>query len=203
MHRMTAPSPASSGALCTAFAGPRLLRAGPRHEVAATVREALCSSSTETVLVFDDRTGKLVDIDPRGDAADAPDGQAVATSGDAGAEPPLKRGRGRPKLGVEAREITLLPRHWEWLMHQPGGASATLRRLVDDARKHSGAADGQRARREAAYTFMNAMAGDLPGFEEAIRALFAGHEDALRRLSAVWPPDIAAYALRLAGCPST
>jgi len=170
---------------CTAFAGPRLLCAGPLPEVAARVREAWRTNPAETVLTFSDSTGKLVDIDPRGD-------------GDIASEAP-KRGRGRPKLGVEPREVTLLPRHWDWLARQPGGASATLRRLVDAARKQAGASDDARARREAAYAFMSAMAGDLPEYEEAIRALFAGNEAGLRARSSGWPADIAAHALRLAG----
>jgi len=170
---------------CTAFAGSRLLCAGPLPEVAARVRAAWRTNPAETVLTFSDSTGKLVDIDPRGDgdmAGDAP-----------------KRGRGRPKLGVEPREVTLLPRHWQWLGQQPGGASAVLRRLVDAARRQAGAEDDARARREAAYAFMNAMAGDLPGYEEAIRALFAGDDAGLRTRVSAWPADIAAHALRLAG----
>ena len=89
-----------------------------------------------------------------------------------------------------AREVTLLPRHWEWLARQPGGASITLRRLVEAARKgDTGAADA-RARTEAAYRFMAAMAGDLPGFEEAARALFAGDRARLEIHMSQWPPDI-------------
>ena len=170
---------------CTAFAGSHLLCAGPLSGVAARVRAAWRANPAETVLVFSDSTGKLVDIDPRGD-----DGPA--------AEAP-RRGRGRPRLGVEPREVTLLPRHWDWLGRQPGGASAALRRLVDAARRQAGAEDDARARREAAYEFMNAMAGDLPGYEEAIRALFAGDDAGLRTRVSAWPADIAAHALRLAG----
>ncbi|MGV2980875.1 DUF2239 family protein [Camelimonas sp. ID_303_24] len=170
---------------CTAFAGSRLLCSGPLAEVAARVREAWQANPADTVLTFSDKTGKLVDIDPRGD-------------GEMAAETP-KRGRGRPKLGVEPREVTLLPRHWEWLGRQPGGASATLRRLVEAARRQAGASDDARARREAAYAFMHAMAGDLPEYEEAIRALFAGDAAGLRARSRAWPADIAGHALRLAG----
>ncbi len=79
-------------------------------------------------------------------------------------QPAEPRGRGRPKLGVVAREVTLLPRHWDWLNAQPGGASVALRKLVEQARRANGDADRARAAREAAYHFMSAMAGDLPAF---------------------------------------
>ena len=87
---------------------------------------------------------------------------------------PAPRGPGRPKLGVVAREITLLPRHWEWLAQQTGGASVAIRKLVDEARRATATtAIASASAQEAAYRFMSAMAGNLPHFEEAIRALFA------------------------------
>lgn len=101
-------------------------------------------------------------------------------------------------MGVVAREVTLLPRQWEWLTSQPGGASATLRRLVDEARKTTGPRQQRRAAQEAAYHFMQAIAGDLPGYEEATRALFADDRPALEQRIAAWPEDIRTYALRLA-----
>ena len=121
-----------------------------------------------------------------------------------GAEPDAAedgaRGRGRPKLGVVAREITLLPRHWDWLAAQPGGASATLRRLVENAKRDGGAEGRRRAAREAAYRFLSAVAGNLPGYEEALRALFAGDAARFETQMADWPKDVRAYALRLAHC---
>jgi hypothetical protein len=107
------------------------------------------------------------------------------------------RGRGRPKLGVVAREVTLLPRHWEWLNAQPGGASVALRKLVDQARRANGDAERHRAARDAAYHFMSAMAGDLPGFEEGARALFAADRSGLAAAIAQWPRDIREEVLRL------
>lgn len=107
-----------------------------------------------------------------------------------------RRGRGRPKLGVVAREVTLLPRHWEWLAAQPGGASVALRKLVEEARRsQSGRA---RQAQERAYHFMNAMAGDLPGFEEATRALFAGDREGFAERIAGWPTDVREHAAWLA-----
>jgi hypothetical protein len=97
-----------------------------------------------------------------------------------------------------AREVTLLPRHWEWLATQPGGSSVALRKLVEDARRANGAKDRMREAQESAYRFMSAMAGNRIGFEEATRALFGGDLDKLRALAAEWPADIASYVMRLA-----
>lgn len=168
--------------LCTAFAGSRLLARGSLAEVAAAVRAQ--AGTGDAPLVFDDATGRVVDLDPR-ESYDAPPEQPA-------------RGRGRPKLGVVAREVTLLPRQWDWLASQPGGASATLRRLIDAARKRDAGESEARAARDAAYRFMSAMAGDLPGFEEAARALFAGDRAALLCHAAPWPADIRAHVEAIA-----
>ena len=137
----------------------------------------------------------MIDLDLRGSRADI----AARLAAAAGEPPGPPRGRGRPKLGVVAREVTLAPRHWEWLAAQPGGASAALRRLVEEARR-SERRKGPRAlrRQEAAYRFMAAMAGDLPGFEEATRALFAKDRQRFERHVAQWPDDVSAYATKLA-----
>ena len=111
--------------------------------------------------------------------------------------PPAARGRGRPKLGVVAREVTLLPRHWEWLNAQPGGASVALRKLVEAARRDTLTSDQKRLAREAAYRFMSTMAGDLPRFEEASRALFADDRTRLTTLIARWPGDVRTYLVKL------
>ena len=103
-----------------------------------------------------------------------------------------------PELGVVAREVTLLPRHWDWLAGQPGGASVTLRKLVEQARKDNEGKDRLRRAREAAYRFLSAMAGNLPGFEEAARALFAGHRDRFAAVVAPWPQDVREHAVKLA-----
>ena len=108
------------------------------------------------------------------------------------------RGRGRPKLGVVAREVTLLPRHWDWLNSQPGGASVALRKLVEEARRASGDRDRIRAAQESAYHFMSAMAGNLPGFEEAARALFAYDRRGFGDLIAAWPEDVRDHVIKLA-----
>ena len=154
--------------------------------------------------VFDDLSGLRLDLNWRSELAPT----SPSTSLD-GAEPapvtpvaapmePASHGRaaravGRPKLGVVSREVTLLPRHWEWLNRQPGGASAALRRLIDDARNAHAEKDSQRAATEATYQFMQAMAGDLPGFDEACRALFAHKQSAFLLQTQAWPDDVQAY----------
>lgn len=172
----------------TAFDGHRLVATGPLADVALVVQATIEGGTARPVLTFDDATGRVVDLDLRGSAA-----EIAARLG----EQAVPRGRGRPKLGVVAREVTLLPRHWEWLATQPGGASVTLRRLVDEARRSEGGQSRLRAARDAAYRFMSAMAGDLAGFEEATRALFAGDRARLEQHSAAWPADVRAYALKL------
>ncbi len=198
---------------CTAFIGQRLLHSGPLVDVAIAV--ARSAGTTDTVLVFDDVTGSVVDLDLRGSDAEILErlsalpkpqvGRYRPKAGDTlAAETPEEglKGRGRPKLGVVAREVTLLPRQWDWLATQPGGASATLRRLVDDARKVVNPRQQKRAAQEATYQFMQAIAGDLPGYEEATRALFADDLSALQERISVWPEDVRAYALRLASGPT-
>ncbi|MGY6269400.1 DUF2239 family protein [Achromobacter denitrificans] len=189
----------------TAFAGQRVLAAGALADVALAVKRALAAGGNDSILVFDDLSGRQVDLDLRGDdaavaerhrpaAVAAP--QANETPSEAGSETP--RGRGRPRLGVVAREVTLLPRHWDWLAAQPGGASVALRRLVEQARRDNESADRRRQRQEAAYRFMSGMAGNLPGFEEATRALYAEDRERFAAQVASWPQDVRDYAMGLA-----
>ena len=181
----------------TAFEGPRRLVSGPLHEVALAVKRAE-QRDAERVAIFSDATGRAIDLDLRGsdDEIVARLPASPAPGGARGRRPP--RGRGRPKLGVVAREVTLLPRHWEWLTTQPGGASVTLRKLVEAARRANGDKDRSRAARDAAYHFMSAMAGNLPGFEEASRALFADERRRFAALIAAWPGDVRDHIVRLA-----
>jgi uncharacterized protein len=190
---------------CTAFAGMRRIAGGPLIDVALALKAAETNTHADAVLTFDDATGTVIDLDLRGGTAEIVSrlaDQAKRTAADtprqpADADAPA-RGRGRPNLGVVAREVTLLPRHWEWLAAQRGGASQALRRLVDEARRTDCGQSQARAGRETAYRFMSAMAGDLPGFEEASRALFAGDTARFAEQTAAWPPDVQAYAHRLA-----
>ena len=174
--------------LCTAFIGHRRVAHGAYDEVARSL--AGMDLSAGGLLVFDDATGAQVDYPwpPGYPAAAAPEPAPVA------AAPAV----GRPRLGVVAREVTLLPRHWEWLAQQPGGASAALRRLVDEARRTQAGRDAQRLATERAYRFMSAIAGGLPGFEEASRALFAHDADAFAHRIADWPLDVRSHLSWLA-----
>lgn len=161
------------------FDGPNRIARGSDAAVVAAFRKALAASPQAALRVFDLATGRPIDLDLREK------------------EPAPAPRRGRPRLGVSAREVTLLPRQWDWLAAQPGGASAALRRLVDQARKTGADAGARRRRTEAAYGFMVEMAGDAPDFEEASRALFAADRDRLAALIAPWPTDIQAQILDL------
>ena len=164
--------------------GTTRLAEGSLAKVAAATWALAQADPTQTTLTFSRHTGRVVDLDLHGGAADI-----VARYP---SDPESSPKRGRPKLGVTAREVTLLPRHWDWLAQQPGGASITLRRLVEAARKQDGGQTSSREKISAAYNFMSAMAGDLPSFEEASRALFAKDFHKLESCMAKWPADITA-----------
>jgi hypothetical protein len=186
---------------CTAFQGLTRIASGVLPDVALKSKEAL-DQGGEPVLLFDDETSRPIEVDFRGSAHDVLERLQQAPAQDAAAEAPegeapAARGPGRPKLGVVAREVTLLPRHWDWLNGQPGGASVTLRRLVDEARRASEGGDRIRRAREATLRFMTAIAGDLPQYEEASRALFAGDGARFRQLIDVWPVDVRDHVEKL------
>jgi uncharacterized protein len=186
----------------TAFAGTELIAGGDIKTTVLGVKARLDAGEARTVIVFEDQTGLQIDFDLRGGEQQVVDRLtghphfAVKAEGEEGV--PDRRGPGRPRLGVVSREVSLLPRHWEWLASQKGGASAALRRLIDQARKRGESADRARQALDAAGKFMWAMAGNLPGFEEASRALYAGGGERLAALAAGWPADVRDHALRLA-----
>lgn len=187
---------------CTAFAGTRRIASGALRHVALVAQREL-QAGAAGVLIFDDRSSELIDLDLSGSSAEllkrlAATELVVKAEDDEGEAPPVRRGPGRPRLGVVAREVTLLPRHWQWLAAQPGGASVALRRLVEDARKANAGRDRVRAAQEAAYRFMVAVAGDAPGFEEATRALFAGNAAAFEEAMSAWTGDVRDHAALLA-----
>lgn len=199
----------------TLFADYQLLASGTLAHIALDVKRATEGGAYQQVLLFDDATGRVIDIATHGTDAEvqaryaavpaatepavAATGAGAAMQGDSSDSPESTRARGRPKLGVVAREVTLLPRHWEWLQSQSGGASVVLRRLVDEARRTSEGRDQERQARDRAYHFMSAIGGDLPGFESATRALYAGDRAALVACLQEWPPQVREHALRFAG----
>lgn len=186
---------APANRLCTAFEGPRCIATGELLEVALKVKEVLDQDAKALVLIFDDETSRPIEVDFRGQASDVAKRLKAVSSNEQGEAP---RGPGRPKLGVVAREVTLLPRHWEWLSAQPGGASVSLRKLVEEARRAGSTADRVRLAQESTYRFMSAMAGDLPGFEEAIRAFFAKDAERFKSHMEAWPKDLKKHVEKLA-----
>lgn len=196
---MTSPDPYRIDTRCTAFLDDHRIAAGELRHVALRAQLALEAQPDARLLIFEDADARLIDLDLRGGAAEIVqrlNRGEVPTASEADAPP--KRGRGRPKLGVVAREVTLLPRHWQWLNAQPGGASVALRKLVDAARRAHSAGDQRRAGQEKAYRFLAAMGGDRPGFEEATRALFAGDSLKFEAEIAAWPDDVREHATMLA-----
>ncbi|MFC4427956.1 DUF2239 family protein [Deinococcus navajonensis] len=171
----------------TAFQGARRLVTGSRREVLTFLKTQPPVGSG--LLVFEDGSGRTVDFNLRGDLQEVLDREAPA---------PVRPGPGRPKLGVVAREVTLLPRHWDWLESQPSGVSAALRRLIDEARKANPGAERRRLACQRADRFLMVMGGDLPGAEEASRALYAGDQAAFETLVHAWPADVREHVRYLA-----
>lgn len=206
---------------CTAFAGTRMIANGALIDVALRTKQELDAGEENSILVFDDETSNVIEIDFRGSADELkkqllkqaqPTNRSIdgsnasnqesnssvesnATESDASEA--SARGRGRPKLGVISREVTLLPRHWDWLNAQPGGASVALRKLVEEAKRASIYKDARRTAQNTTYKFMSAMAGNLPGFEEASRALFAPDAKQFAEQIESWPNDIRIHLEKL------
>jgi len=172
--------------LCAAFEGDRLIAAGPLARVAPAVRAVLDQRPNAPVLILGDDDSGRIEVDLRGTVDEVAARLAAVEV----------KGPGRPKLGVVPREVTLLPRHWDWLSAQSGGASVALRKLVDAARKDP--RERARAARDSAYRFMTTLAGDAPGFEDAVRALYAGDRQGFETHTRAWSPDVRTHALRLA-----
>ncbi len=184
----------------TAFAGERLLVSGDLRALLGRTKQWLDANESlpenaerERVLIFEDQTGREVDFDFSGSLTDVLDRAVPVVA------PTPRPARGRPKLGVVSREVSLLPRHWEWLERQPNGISAALRRLVDEAKKREPEKERARRARDAASRVMSVMGGNRPGFEEATRALFAGEMTRFEELVRDWPADIRAHVWRLIG----
>ncbi|MNX60112.1 hypothetical protein D3C86_910090 [compost metagenome] len=181
----------------TAFAESRLVAAGPIEAVALKTKEWL-ERGGAPVLIFEDQTGQQLDLDLRGSHDEALARLQAHPWLQRHPVPDEKRqGPGRPKLGVTSREVSLLPRHWDWLNTQPGGASVTLRKLVDEKMKQSQGADRARKARDAASKFMWSMSGNLPDFEEASRAFTRKEYARFDQLTEAWPEDIRAYMRKL------
>lgn len=184
---------------CSAFADTRCVAQGGLHSVVAAVKQLIDQGEQVHILIFDDITSEPVEVDFRGSlkAVLGRLPQPAVAEGVA-AEEVAVRTPGRPRLGVVAREVTLLPRHWEWLGSQPGGASVVLRKLVEAASRANEDKDRMRRAQESAYRFMSALAGNLPGYEEVVRALYANQPEQFGALTEAWPADIRDHARMLA-----
>ncbi|MBI5085651.1 MAG: DUF2239 family protein [Acidobacteria bacterium] len=193
------PTPQVQPVQCTAFEGTTLISSGTLASVALAAKTVVDRGERGPVLIFDDDTGALVEIDFRGTPEEVLRRIKANAAPETVAQSPEIRTPGRPRLGVVGREVTLLPRHWEWLNRQPGGASVALRKLVEEARRANEGKDRARLATEAAYRFIAAMAGNEPGFEEATRALFAGDHVRFNALAGGWPEGVAEHARRMAG----
>lgn len=171
----------------TAFAGQRMLANGDLRDVLSTTKEYVEREDDPRVLIFEDTTGRQVEFDLSGALSEMLEREA----------PRPRTGPGRPKLGVVSREVSLLPRHWEWLELQPSGISAALRRLVEEASKREPEKQVARKARDATGRVMAALAGNLPGYEEALRALYAADVGRFRQLVRKWPADIRAHLMKV------
>jgi len=189
---------------CSVFDGDRLIASGTLVEVVRSAKDAVDRHGRSPVLIFDNATSEVIDVDYRGTADDvvARLEQESKSTGQVAHQAtsisPVRRGPGRPRLGVVSKEVTLLPQHWTWLKSQPGGASATLRRLVHDARKQTRTRDTARRSQGATLQFMTIMAGNRPGFEEAARSLYAGDRKRFASITSSWPADVRQHVLELA-----
>jgi uncharacterized protein len=184
---------------CSAFLEEHLIASGPLEQVVLQVKDVVAEDKQLQVLIFNDSTSKQIEVDFRGTTEvvmerllNHPDATAVEGDGE------NKRRVGRPKLGVIAGEVTLLPRHWDWLKSQPGGASVTLRKLVDEARRVREKQDTMRGAQEVTYRFMTALAGNLSNYEESLRALYASDATRFYELVDGWPADIRNHIKKLA-----
>jgi hypothetical protein len=179
----------------SAFEGDRLLHQGPLEEVILKVKRRADKAHQASFLIFSDETGKTMDFNFRGSETEVLKRlEPFQSSSEVSITNP---GPGRPKLGVVSREVSLLPRHWEWLATQEGGASSTLRRLVEEAKKKSASGSEIKKAQERTYKFISVMAGDREGYEEALRALYRRDKKTFTALISDWPADIRKHAVSL------
>jgi hypothetical protein len=193
MNAYTAPAMPQTPDQYTAFQGFTRIACGTLPEVSGKAKAAIDRDPNSALLVFSDKTAETVELDLRG-GTETVIGKLSAQES---AHPQTSAGPGRPKLGVVAREVTLLPRHWDWLNQQPGGASVALRRLVEEAKRTNAGKDRIRQSQDTCYRFLSTIAGDLPGFEEVTRALFAGNHKRFDALMESWPADVCGHAQKL------
>jgi uncharacterized protein len=177
---------------CTAFADAQRIGTGTVEEVALMTKRLIDQGSKATILIFDHESSEPIEIDFRGTETDVRERLQKQCG-----ETVVAKGPGRPKLGVVARDVTMLPAHWQWLNDQPGGASVARRKLVEAARKTNQDKDRMRLAQEVTYRFMSAIAGNFTGFEEATRALFAARLNDFEESTRTWSADVREHALKI------
>ncbi len=182
---------------CIAFCGTQRIGAGELKDVVLKAKSVFDQQTMAPILLFNELSSEPIEVDFRGAPEDVKN-RLPEPPPESASEMTSERGPGRPKLGVVGREVTLLPRHWEWLNRQPGGASVALRKLVEEARHASAGKDRLREAQEGCYRFLSVMAGNLPGFEDATRALYSGNQAQYAELITAWPEDIRQHAATLA-----
>ncbi len=168
----------------SSFIGDRHLFTGDLKGMLSQTHAYISRHGEEGLLIFDNFSGRQIDYNFR-----------VSLEELLGKElpPTPKKGPGRPRLGVVCGEISLLPRHWDWLQRQRQSASATIRRLIEAAMKEASPEEKTREAIDAAGKFLWTMAGNLSDFEEASRALYAQKWHILDAITAAWPEDIAKH----------
>jgi hypothetical protein len=199
---MLTPIPTTPTPLYTAFENHQRIAQGTLIEIATAIKKRLGKASHGDAILFSDATGKVMEINFQGNLKTVLQRLAVFQTDTKNPETKnveTQPGPGRPKLGVVSREISLLPNQWEWLASQPGGASPVLRRLVDEARRKANTEPTPAQLQEKAYRFLSVIAGDLPLYEEALRALYQSDQKKFITAMKSWPEAISSYALALTG----
>lgn len=179
-----------------AFKKEKLIAEGDLKKVILKTKRELMRSPESAILIFSNETGKTMDFNFQGSENEVLSRLEVFLEPKIEIDPKEKK-VGRPSLGVISREVSLLPKHWEWLACQSGGASAEIRRLVEKAMKQTQAASTVKMAQEKTFRFLNTIAGNFPNFEEAIRSLYRRDLNAFEQIIKFWPVDIKDHALHL------
>lgn len=179
----------------TAFDNTSIIAHGSLRDVILKTKKILGKSENSSFLIFSDSTGKTIDFNFQGTEKEILKRLEIFVSN---SDEKIELARpGRPKLGVISREISLLPRHWEWLATQSSGASSSIRNLIEDAIKKSTSKVSLKQQQEKVYRVMTTLAGDLDGYEEAIRSLYKRDRESFIKFTKGWSKDLRSYLEKL------
>lgn len=99
-----------------AFSSGVCIARGSLPMVAVEVKRATDAGAPRAIQVFDAETSEPLDLDLSGTIDDVERRHQVDNASMHGQQPDdagrPRPARGRPRLGVVSREVTLLPRHW-------------------------------------------------------------------------------------------